>query len=846
VIGILQADDISQNAEPIIIRHINETGQTVDRVLTNYSEYTMHNIDPGFTPEGDYMGGMAYTKDGSKLLLTNRITNNITIYNVSTMTVDTNISVGSYPSGIAVSDSYAIITCPFVDSVNILRISNWSVAAVLPSGTQPWVVRVSGDNHYAYVSCDISNTCEVYDLTTLTRIRSINNFPIYLWSWTTNSENSRISFCFSEFELSPDGTKIFAPNGNDTLYTFNANTGLIIDTLVGIGNCGFLRYAGDSANIVAVDCSNPMQVVRINVDSFNINARVIITDHSVGMAPDAAVNWNGLKAFISISGNQSAIVRFTTLDFVTFSQTLSAFWIGVSPDHARAISGQYNFSIIDFATEQILGQYSGNSQSQGVVAPVGNKAAGIDPHRHEGVYFYDYTNPTSNMYLGTLNAGLDPEGDGPRRVVITNSGVKAVGTNVLSDNASVINTNSNTTEAVLSIGDRAQDLAITSDSRWAVVTGFNSNSVKIIDLNNNTVAAEVLTGSGSGTIVITPSDSFAYVGNIISNTVSVIRLNGTASYNVTNIPCGEIGVVWAGFGVSSGLAVSPTGQYVLVATSFDDNVKVIETASNTVVAILTVGDFPLQAEFNQTGEYAVVTNYFSNNYSVLRIDGASSYVVGTYATGQGPIRLARNPVQDQIAIGNYTAKTVVIVNPTNGNIITTHNYSGYGSINQVGFDELGNLMVLTMATGNIPGHLHRLNDHIVLPAQPTYFSYASVTNRAVVAMPGPDWLSVIQWDAPGVYEITNLKTTPNMLSLNISPGIINNSVTIAYYLPCAENIKLAVYDITGNKIEDLQQGYTQKGSHELSWHCVNLAYGVYFCRLTTNTGSITKQVFVVK
>ena len=161
----------------------------------------------------------------------------------------------------------------------------------------------------------------------------------------------------------------------------------------------------------------------------------------------------------------------------------------------------------------------------------------------------------------------------------------------------------------------------TSDSRWAVICGFNSNSVFIIDLETDHIVAEVPTGTRAGTVVIAPDDSHAYVGNISSNTVSVVELAGAASSEVAEVYCGIIGVVWAAYGVSSGLACSPTGEYVLVAASFDDRVKVLDTASNTIVASLVVGDFPIGVAVHPDGSAVYVANL--NNDSVSVIDVAT-------------------------------------------------------------------------------------------------------------------------------------------------------------------------------------------------------------------------------
>ena len=140
-------------------------------------------------------------------------------------------------------------------------------------------------------------------------------------------------------------------------------------------------------------------------------------------------------------------------------------------------------------------------------------------------------------------------------------------------------------------------------------------------------------------VSITPDDGYAYVGNVSPNSVSVVQLDGASSTGVAEIPFGVIGVSWAACGVTSDVQVSPSGDYCLVAASFDDRVKVIDTATNTVIADLTVGDFPLQIAFNADGSRALVTNYSGDTSSLIDVDGVSSSVVGTWSAGDGPLRV---------------------------------------------------------------------------------------------------------------------------------------------------------------------------------------------------------------
>jgi len=383
--------EVSLTGEPRINRTVLQPGTLLSDLMTLPTDHTVTDVDPGVAPEGDYMGFSAFTRDGNRILLTNRMTDNVTVFDWATQSVITNIHVGSYPGGIACTDSFAVITLGFVDSVVVMRLSDYSIAARLASGTQPWVVRISPDQHKAYVACDISNTCEVYDLQNLTHARTIPNFPIFLSTYSWNSENGRNSFTFSDFKPTPDGSHLILPYA-DSIFFYDVATGACDDTILGLHLCRFVEFSGDSTKFVTCGETDPATAWQIDVATHEVTDTVVITGHTLSTF-ETAVNMDGAKAYFGVSNNQSVLVKFETGDFVTYTSTYTAFWVGASPDHTRAISAQYNFSIIDFETEAMLGQHSGNSQSVGAVSGVGNRAVGFDPHRNEGLYFYDYTTP---------------------------------------------------------------------------------------------------------------------------------------------------------------------------------------------------------------------------------------------------------------------------------------------------------------------------------------------------------------------------------------------------------------------------------------------------------------------
>ncbi|MBD3232266.1 MAG: beta-propeller fold lactonase family protein [candidate division Zixibacteria bacterium] len=840
------AGNIDPNGDIPLHRILAERGQTVDEILAqNTFDFSQNDIDPGEIPEGDYLGWLAFTPDGERILVTNRVTDNVTVFDWSTMEVLTNINVGTYPGGIGVTDNYAVIACAFSDEVYIIDLDDYSVAGIFETGEQPWVVRISPDGRKAYVACDIDNVCEVIDLENLIHTDTLEDFPIWLVSWGFNSENARNTFSFSPFEITPDGNHIMVSDGETNVHFINVDTGNIDYTVEGIESCWTLGLSGDGSKSVAVSSTDPAVAYQIDLTTYQVTGSVSISGYRLSTY-EVAVNQDGSKAFLGINNNSSAFVRFETSDFTVLTQTYTPFWIGVSPDHSLAIGGQYRFSILDFETETLLGQYQGNSQYYGAVSKVGLRAVGHDPYRHEGVYFYDYTDDYPD-YLGTTNSGLDPEGDAPRRLAIAPDGSKVVAANVLSDNISIISLSTYEVEAILPIGDRVQNVAITSDSRWAVVCGFNSNSVFIIDLETNTIAAEVSAGSRAGVVSIAPDDSYAYVGNISANTLSVIELDGENSFEYNELPIGVIGVVWAAFGVSSDVEYSPDGEHVLATASFDDLVYVFDTEFHEIVATLPTGDFPIQIAFDGTGEYAVVTNYFTDNFTLMHIDGENSTSIGTYYSGDAPLRLAYNSILDEIGICNYSDKTLVNIDPQTGDLIDTDYYTNHGSLIQAMFDENGEPIVL-VSSGNLPAALIKADDVVEMPAGPTYFDYNREAQVAAVSMPGPDFVTIVSWQETGIGEVKDIDLNlPTEIAIgDCYPNPFNPEVNIEFHLPTAGDISLRVLNLTGEKVVTLAEGNYTAGSHRILWDASDLASGIYLLKLSNGSISTTKRITYIK
>ncbi len=814
------------------------SGVSVDMLLpAHLLVETTEEIEPGILPEGDYLYDLAWSADGQTVLVANYITKNLSLISQASGTVIADIPTnGLRPGAVATCANYTVTAFPFDDLVAITD-ETGTMLGTVSTGEQPWRIVFSPDGETAYIGCDINDECLVIDLSTQTVLQTIENFPFWLQTFGWGSESPRNYITFSTFTVTEDGEYLTVPNGEDAVLFFNTTTGLV-DHTVNVPDANSVALSGDGSKLIVMAATSNVTLYQIDIASFAVTESVTVTGNSPGMTREIAVNQDGTKAYISTSNNTSTLVNFTNQNFTQFTSTYSAFWTGANFDHTLAISGQYRFSVIDFETETMVAQYQGNSQYLGETSPVANLAAGMNPVGHEGLYFYSFTNSSVN-YLGDVLSGSPVEGDAPRRVAISPDGNWAVVSNTLSDNASLIDLNALQTIAVLDIGDRVQNVKFTPDSRYAVICGFNSNSIKIIDTQTATVVANVPTGTRPGVIDINHDGTMACVGNISSNTVSFVELNGAASTEVAEKSCGTIGVTWAGYGVSSGVVISPDGSIVLVCDSFNDNIRLYSMSDYTEIAVIPVGDFPLQAAFNADGSRAMVTCYTDDKVYLLDIDGASSSVLGNWASGDGPLRIAYDQTENKFAVGLIMDDQVRFYSAEDGAYLGMESFPE--GVLQPAFAQNGDLFTLTSSSSSNASRLYRESDFTELPATGCTFDYNNATNRVVIAIPGPDIAYVIQYTTEGIE--TNPISLSNIVSVNPNP-VVSNQVTFGFTLAEQTIGELAIFDLTGRKVTEIDSGDFSAGTNSITT-TTNLPTGTYAVKFSAPNTTIIGRFSII-
>jgi hypothetical protein len=78
------------------------------------------------------------------------------------------------------------------------------------------------------------------------------------------------------------------------------------------------------------------------------------------------------------------------------------------------------------------------------------------------------------------------------------------------------------------------------------------------------------------------------------------------------------------------------------------------------------------------------------------------------------------------------------------------------------------------------------------------------------------------------------------------PNPFNPLTTIEFNLPKTEFVTLEVYNILGKKVTTIVSNKLSAGNHRFNFDGSNLASGIYFCKLTTDSYQATRKMILMK
>jgi YVTN family beta-propeller protein len=155
-----------------------------------------------------------------------------------------------------------------------------------------------------------------------------------------------------------------------------------------------------------------------------------------------------------------------------------------------------------------------------------------------------------------------------------------------------------------------------------------------------------------------PTRTYAYIANPSSNNVSVI--DTATNTIISTVDVGQFPL---------GIAVTPDGKKVYVANSNSNNISVIDAATKTVTVTINAGNTPRGVAVTPNGKKVYVANYGSNNVSV--IDTATNNVTVTLNVGKCPFGVAVTPNGTKVYVANSNSNNVSVIDTATNTVTST-------------------------------------------------------------------------------------------------------------------------------------------------------------------------------
>ena len=620
-------------------------------------------LQAGIPPEADIACAAAFSPDGTRLVIAHSRTKNLVVLDAATKAVLKVIDVSGTPVDVAISSDnvHAVTANLFENTISIVDLAAGMELATVTVGTQPAAVRVTPNGLKAVVGNAVDQSLSVVDIATATEFKRIPGAG-FVSTTTISFEPGVITYKINGFECPSDTLAVHPDFLADQIDFFDLVAGTVssvpcaadprgIDTTPS-GNLLVVSHTGAARTVSVVD-----PVSKTITKTIAMPADL---DEPIALRPD------GSKAAVAIQ-NASLVVDLVTGTVSASLNTASVNQMLSTPDGNYALAVGFKGALISYATQSVVKELNNQVNAYlGAMSPVGQRAVLVANHNAEDALFVN-TNGAAGFLEARLPSGPPPEADATRDVAISADGSRAVATNILSGNASVIDVASGAVLAVIPVGVRPADVEITPDGSTAVVANLDSTFASVIDLASYAVTSVPISTRGSE-VEISPDGRYAYVA-VVASGDGVWRIDlSTLSVAGPKLATGDMGGIFFLFNQASGLELSHDGQTLAVCGTFTDNLTLIDTASWSVVANVTVGDYPVRAAFSPDDSKIYVSNKNPGTISVVSNAGGASGVTGTIAVGQQPFEMAVLPDGSTLYVGRTQVPSIGVVDLTTGTL----------------------------------------------------------------------------------------------------------------------------------------------------------------------------------
>ncbi|MHA7814598.1 MAG: beta-propeller fold lactonase family protein [Phycisphaerales bacterium] len=622
----------------------------------------------GSDPEGDAPSDVAYTPDGSTIVIAHRESRNLILWDADTLAFVGAIPVSGAAQSVAITPdgSTAVVANIDTDTVSIVDLGSLSETAVIPVGANPGHVAISPAGDLAAVGVGFTSELAVIDIASASVVRTIDDIG-YSVRLSFSFEPPASSLQYSKFYFIDDDRIINADTGADEMQIADVRTGSVARTALA-GSVSGLAVSGDRSTALITHSFSGRQVTVVDTASGSIVDTITPT---FDLSGPVTLNSDGSLATVAVQ-NAARVLDVVNGTFGNALNTASINELLTTFDGRYAVGVGFRGAVIDMTTGQLVREVNNAvSTEHGALSPTGYQAAMCSTTFGDDLVVADVEGASGSL-TSVMRTGPEIEGDRCRTIAVSPDGSTAVGVSIFSDSAAIVDTASGTLLGNAPLGQRPSAVAITPDGTKAVVANLDSTFATVVDLASAT-STNVPISRRAGSVAISPDGNYAYLG-VVASGDGVWRINlSTMSVEGPKILTGNMGGVGYSFSQNSGIALSPDGSILAVAGSFDDAVSIIDTATWSLVGNVSAGDFPTTISFSPDGSRMYVSNRDGDSVSFYSVSGLSVSLLATLPVGDSPWQVVDDG-NGKLWVNNWGDSQIATYDSLGGTLLNTRNF----------------------------------------------------------------------------------------------------------------------------------------------------------------------------
>jgi len=345
-----------------------------------------------------------------------------------------------------------------------------------------------------------------------------------------------------------------------------------------------------------------------------------------------------------------------------------------------------------------------------------------------------------------------------------------------------------------------------------------------------------------------------YESGVYYNNNGVI--NSLPGWTVGNTAT-QKGIVWADFDLDGyqDLAISGSGVQTVIYKNVNGTLTGPVWTSNSVspsAQELISGD----VDRDGYPELAVVhfgtkrIEIFKNRFGVLDTDPTWQYIAGSSATSISFGDVNGDGALD-LAVGTARAPVVVFLNQLTVPVELT---SFNASVNE---NDVQLSWTTATETNNKGFSIERKSGSSeflevgFVPGFGTTTEYHSYSFEDKNLPEGKYQYRLKQIDFDGTISYSKIVEVEIKSPANFSldqnyPNPFNPTTTIKFSIPNNDFVAIKIYDVLGNEVSTVLDGYTQTGNYEIEFNATDIPSGTYFYQLRTGNYIETKKMILLK